>query len=49
MTEKLVQIGWYCWQCEGIQPDACRSDNPPIFTTEEWAEELRDQVEAGED
>lgn len=43
-SERLVQIGWWCWHCRGINERACRSDNPPIYTTEEWAEEMVDQV-----
>ncbi len=40
----LVRIGWYCWQCQRINSRACRSDNPPIYTTVEWAGEMRDEV-----
>lgn len=45
----LVQIGWYCWRCHGINPDPCRSDAVPIHVPAEWADDMRTEIEEDHD
>lgn len=44
MSEPLVQVGWYCWRCEGLVDQPCRSDSVPVSVPAEWAEEMRAEI-----
>lgn len=46
--QTLVPIGWYCWRCRGINEQACRSDNVPIYVPAEWAEDMRREINDGD-
>jgi hypothetical protein len=40
----LTQVGWYCWRCQGINEQPCRSDAVPIYVSEEWVEDMRKEI-----
>ena len=42
--EPLTQVGWYCWRCQAINEQACRSDAVPVYVPEEWAEDMRKEI-----
>jgi hypothetical protein len=42
--QPLVQVGWYCWRCRGINESACRSDAVPVYVPEEWAESMKEEI-----
>ena len=37
-----MQVGWWCWRCNGLVADACRSDNVPIHVPAQWANDMRE-------
>jgi hypothetical protein len=41
---ELIQIGWYCWRCEGLVEQACRSDNVPVHVPADWATEMTAEI-----
>ena len=43
--EDLVQIGWYCWRCHGVNATACRSDAVPVYVPREWEQDMRREIE----
>jgi hypothetical protein len=45
MSERLVHVGWYCWRCQALCPNACRSDSVPVYVPEDWAEEMETEIE----
>lgn len=44
----LVQVGWYCWRCHGINARACRSDAVPIYVPAEWAKDMERELDEKE-
>ncbi len=48
MTEQtlgeLVQVGWYCWRCEGLVEQPCRSDNVPVSVPADWAADMEAEI-----
>jgi hypothetical protein len=41
---ELVHVGWYCWRCEGLVEQPCRSDNVPVSAPAEWASEMEAEI-----
>ncbi|WP_171117844.1 MULTISPECIES: hypothetical protein [unclassified Streptomyces] len=41
---QLVHIGWYCWRCNGLVEQACRSDNVPVSVPADWADDMRAEL-----
>ena len=44
MSEQLVQVGWYCWRCEGLVERPCRSDNVPVSVPADWAGDMLAEI-----
>lgn len=42
--ETLPLVGWYCWRCEGLNAQACRSDAVPVHVPAEWADDMRREI-----
>jgi hypothetical protein len=40
----LVQVGWYCWRCEGLVERPCRSDNVPVSVPADWARDMETEI-----
>lgn len=43
-SPQLVQVGWYCWRCEGLVEQPCRSDNVPVSVPAEWADDMLAEI-----
>ena len=43
-SPELVQVGWYCWRCEGLVEQPCRSDNVPVSVPAEWAGDMEAEI-----
>lgn len=43
-AEALVQVGWYCWRCEGLVEKSCRSDNVPVSVPADWADDMLAEI-----
>jgi hypothetical protein len=41
---ELTQVGWYCWRCQGLVEQPCRSDNVPIHVPAEWADDMEKEI-----
>lgn len=39
-----VPVGWYCWRCQGLVEQPCRSDNVPVSVPAEWADDMRAEI-----
>ncbi|MFC9497710.1 hypothetical protein [Streptomyces sp. NPDC056982] len=47
--ETLILVGWYCWRCEGLNAQACRSDCVPIHVPAEWVDDMLREIRRLED
>lgn len=43
-VEPLTQVGWYCWRCEGLVEQPCRSDSVPVYVPDEWAGDMEAEI-----
>ncbi|SDL28672.1 hypothetical protein SAMN05421806_12569 [Streptomyces indicus] len=46
-AEALVHVGWWCWRGEPghLAATACRSDNVPLHTPAQWADDMRAAIQ----
>ncbi|NJA56689.1 hypothetical protein [Streptomyces sp. NEAU-H3] len=45
----VVQVGWYCWRCHGLNSEACRSDCVPVYVPADWEELMLPEVQRHQD
>jgi hypothetical protein len=48
-VKNLIQVGWYCWRCQAINAQACRSDSVPVHVPAEWASEMEAEIARRDD
>jgi len=41
---ELVHVGWWCWRCEGLVEQPCRSDSVPVSVPAEWAVDMEAEI-----
>jgi hypothetical protein len=45
----LDVVGWYCWRCQDVNAQPCKSDSVPLYAPRQWAAQMRYEVEGKEE
>jgi hypothetical protein len=43
-ADNLPQVGWYCWRCEAINTEPCKSDSVPVHVPADWADLMTEEI-----
>lgn len=39
-----AHIGWWCWRCENINEQPCKSDSVELFANPEWVYSFQEYI-----